>query len=76
MVVRFAGGEAAAGGAFEETELEEIGFVDVGDRCFFFRGRRGDGAEADRPAGELFDENFQNSPVGGREAELVNAEHV
>ena len=44
---------AAAGGAFDETFLYEIGLVDFLDRARIFAKSRGDGRQADRSALEL-----------------------
>lgn len=66
---------AAARGALEEAELEEVRFVDVFDRfSFFLRGRR-ERAEADRSAVEFFDNREEQMTVDGIEAEWVDREH-
>ena len=48
MVVGAGGGDATAGGALDEAELDEVWFVNIFDCGLFFGHGGRDGAEADR----------------------------
>src|SRR2546429_9973171 len=60
------------GGALEIAFLEQIRFVHVLDRAFFFAEGRGDSFDADRPAGEFFDDGEQNGTIHLVETCLIN----
>src|SRR3989344_1405938 len=71
VLVAFFGDRAAAGGAFEKSELHEVRFVDLLDGRFLFRERCGDGFEAHRPAVEFLDDDGEDIAVGLIQARLV-----
>ena len=68
VLVGEAGGDAAAGGAVEEADLDEEGFVDLFEGVLLLGEGGGEGVEADRAAVVLFDDGAQEAAV-----ELVEA---
>ena len=66
---------AAAGGAVDEAELDEVGLVDVLDGLFFFANGDREGLEADGAFLEFDDEGLQDAVVHLVEAVIVDAEH-
>ena len=71
MFVSFFGDGAAAGGAFEKSELHEVRLVDLLDGRFLFRERCGDGFEADGAAVKFLDDDGEDIAVGLVEAALI-----
>src|SRR3989344_8036734 len=71
MLIRACCGEATAGGALNESELEEVGLVHFFYRRDFFRKCGGDGAEADGSAFEFFDDDLEDFSVECGEPKLV-----
>ena len=69
-----AGGDAAAGGAVEEADLDEEGFVDLFEGVLLFGQRGGEGVEADRAAVIFFDDGAQQAAVEFVEAVGVDLE--
>jgi hypothetical protein len=63
-----AGGYAAAGGAVEEADLDEEGFVDLFEGVLLFGQGGGEGVEADGAAIVFFDDSAEQAAV-----ELVEA---
>lgn len=76
MRVGFRGRDSAAGGAGEEAQLDEVGFVDVFDGFSFFARCRGDGLDADGTAAEFVNQRFEDVPVGRFESEVIDFEEV
>src|ERR1035437_4901552 len=62
------GGYASAGGAVEEADLDEEGFVDLLQRVLLFGQGGGECVEADRDAVVLLDDGAQEAAI-----ELVEA---
>src|SRR5690606_28306203 len=58
------GGGAAAWGALQEPELQQVGFVHVLDRVGVLAEGGGAGVEPERPACELPDDAAQRPPAG------------
>jgi len=76
VLVGEAGGDAAAWGAVEETDLDEEGFVDLLQRVLLFGQRGGECVEADRAAVVLFDDGAQQAAVEFVEAVSVDLEQA
>ena len=74
MFVGEAGGDAAAGGAVEEADLDEEGFVDLFEGVLLFGQCGGEGVEADRPAVVLLDDGAEETAVEFVEAVRVDFE--
>ena len=68
------GDDAAARGAGEETELDEIGFVDVLDGLDLLSGDGGERLDADRTAFEFLRDGGEDVPVGRFETNLIYLE--
>ena len=60
---RFRGGDATAGGAGEESQLNEVGLVDVFDRLAFLACCGGYRLDADGTAAELVDHGREDMSV-------------
>mgnify|MGYP007026568537 CR=1 FL=1 len=74
VYVRFRGGDSAAGGAGEESQLNEVGLVDVFDRLAFLARCGGYRLDADGTAAELVDHGREDMSVGRFESEAVDFE--
>ena len=72
--IGFGGGDASAGGAGEESELDEEGFVDVFDGFALFARCGGDGLDADGTTREFVDHGGENVSVGRFETEVIDFE--
>jgi hypothetical protein len=70
-----AGGDAAAGGAVEEADLDEEGFVDLFEGVLLFGERGGQRVEADRAAVVFLDDGAEQAAVELVEAVGVDLEH-
>ena len=70
------GGDAAAGGALNKTELKKIGLVHIFNRIQFLRGGGSKRLQANRPAVELFYYRFHQASIGRFKAEVVNFQQV
>src|ERR671935_1525661 len=66
------GDHAAARGALDEAELEEVRLVDVLDRLLLLAEGDGERREADRPAAELDRDRLQQVAVGPLQADRVD----
>src|SRR3989344_2089190 len=64
----------AARRALEESEFEQVGLIDLFDRCLLFRGRRRDRGESGRAAAEFLNKNGEQMPVGLRKTYLIDLE--
>ena len=67
---------AAARGALDEAELEQVRLVDVLDRVRLLAERDGERREPDRAAVELLDDRAQEVAVDPLEPELVDLEQL
>ena len=63
VLVGEAGGDAAAGGAIEEADLDEEGFVDLFEGVLLFGEGGGEGVEADWATVVLFYDGAQEASV-------------
>ena len=70
------GGGAAAGGAFDQPALQEIGLVDVLDRVLLLSDHDREGGEPDRAAAELVAYRPQDLPVQAIEAFVVDLQEI
>ena len=73
VLVGEGGGDAAAGGFFEEALADEEGLIDVLDGVLAFVDANADGLEADRGAAAI-DDGLQEAPIGLIEALIVDVE--
>src|SRR3989338_4957740 len=62
----------AAGGTSEETDLHEVGFIDVFNGVFFFGDSGGYGFKSNRPAVEILVYQSQYLAVGIVQPQLIN----
>lgn len=76
VLVSFFGDDAAARGACDESELDEIGFVDFFDGAHFFSDDSGDRLDASRTASEFLDERAKNMMVGRFESEVIDFKEI
>ena len=63
MLIGQPGGETAAGGSFQETQLHEVGLVDIRDGVRFLADRGGDSVQSHRSAIKLVDDSMQHLVV-------------
>ena len=63
-------------GALQETNLEQVGLVNVFDRINFFTEYRSNRIDADRTAAESLNDGAQQFSVDFIEAVLVNVEQL
>ena len=75
MLIGEAGGDAAAGGAVEEADLDEEGLVDLFEGVLLFGERGGEGVEADGAAIVFLDDGAEEAAVEFVEAVGVDFEH-
>lgn len=76
MFVTFRSDDASARSSGDETELDQVGFVDVLNRLFFFADDRGDRTYAGRSAAEFFDDSSEHVTVGRFEAKRIDFEET
>src|SRR5712692_2490000 len=76
MFVGQARGDAAAGGAGDEAQLQQVGFVDILDGFGVFAGAGGQRVQADGAAVEFLDDGQQQVAVGLVEADVIDFQRV
>src|SRR3989338_8501724 len=72
MKVGLGGGGTAAGGAGQETGLHQKRFVNIGDGGDILGDESGQGFQADRSTGVIFDDGGQKPAIGFVQAQVVN----
>ena len=75
MFISAFGDDSAFGRAGQEADLQEIGFIDIFNRFYFFRSGGGNGGKSDRSALEFFNNSFQNMAVGWFQPGRVDIQH-
>ena len=76
VIVAFGGDDAAARGAGEEAELDEVGFVHFFDGTDFFTDDGGDGLDASRTTAEFLYEGTENMMIGRFGSEVIDFEGI
>ena len=74
MFITCSRNSSPAGSSIEKAELDEVGFVELFDRCLFFGHGRGEGVQPNRPAREFVYYGMQYVSVGRRESDMIYAE--